>query len=134
MRNDIGILYVLANRDMSLAKVGMTRVGTPASRAAGYTRAHMIEWRTYWSAPTQRVRAVEAACHRELARHRFKHTTGTEVYHVLPEFARDVAMGHVVPSGAIPWRLRVSRKTMGRLARWAVAIGVGIWVAMHVPV
>lgn len=55
---DIGVIYVLANRDRSLSKVGLTRLGTPQGRAIGHTRAHGIEWCTYWSAPTRDVAKV----------------------------------------------------------------------------
>ena len=43
MTDDVGLLYVLANRDSSLAKIGMTRNGTPdrADVAACFERHDM---------------------------------------------------------------------------------------------
>jgi hypothetical protein len=42
MDRDIGRLYVLSNRDQSLAKIGLARDGTPTARATDYERAHGI--------------------------------------------------------------------------------------------
>ena len=55
MTDDVGLLYVLANRDSSLAKIGMTRNGTPNTRATDYERKHGIAWRVFWQARTERV-------------------------------------------------------------------------------
>jgi hypothetical protein len=108
---------VTANADRSLAKVGFTRTGTPDMRAADYERVHNFAWHVYWSAPTSDVAAVEARCHRALAAHRFVNTTGTETYHVTPEFARAVVERLVIPpspSTAIPLRI-VSRQLLAPL-------------------
>jgi hypothetical protein len=61
---------VFANRDSSLAKLGMTRTGTPDMCASQYEAAHGIAWRAFWQAPTANVAEVEARCHRELASRR----------------------------------------------------------------
>jgi hypothetical protein len=63
---DVGTIYVLANRDQSLAKIGLTRDGTPDARATDYERAHGIKWHVYWSAVSCYVAEAEAAAHREL--------------------------------------------------------------------
>jgi hypothetical protein len=133
MPNDTGILYVLRNQDRSLAKVGLTRFGSPASRAAGYTEQYGIRWVPFWSAPTQRVAEVEARCHRELASCRFANSPlgSREIFHCTPEHAREVARRHAIAPGALPWRLRMSRKAMGRLLRWAVAIAIGVALVSH---
>jgi hypothetical protein len=49
---DIGTLYVLSNRDQSLAKIGLMRDGNPDARATDYERAHGIRWHVYRSAVT----------------------------------------------------------------------------------
>ena len=99
---DVGTLYVLANRDQSLAKIGLTRGGTPDARATDYERAHGIRWHVYWSAVTCNVAAAEAAAHRELDVCRFALVPGArEVFHVTPAKAQRVAERYVVPpSGA----------------------------------
>jgi hypothetical protein len=94
--SDVGTLYVLSNRDQSLAKIGLTRGGTP--RATDYERAHGIRWYTYWSAVTCHVAEAEAAAHRELVICRFALVPGArEVFHVTPAKAKRVAERHVVP-------------------------------------
>ena len=99
---DIGTLYVLANRDQSLAKIGLTRDGTPAVRATDYEREHGIFWYIYWSATTCNVAAAEAAAHRELDVCRFALVPGArEIFHVTPQKAQRVAARYIVPpSGA----------------------------------
>ena len=47
MADDSGTLYVLANRDASLSKIGMTSNGTPDARADHYAREHGIQWHVY---------------------------------------------------------------------------------------
>jgi hypothetical protein len=95
---DIGTLYVLANRDQSLAKIGLTRDGAPDARASDYERAHGIRWYVYWSAVTCNVAAAEAAAHRELDICRFALVPGArEVFHVTPAKAKRVAERYVVP-------------------------------------
>ena len=100
--HDIGTLYVLSNRDQSLAKIGLTRDGTPDARATDYERAHGIRWHVYWSAVTCHVAEAEAAAHRELDICRFALVPGArEVFHVTPQKAQRVAARYVVPpSGA----------------------------------
>jgi hypothetical protein len=95
---DIGTLYVLANRDMSLAKVGMTRNGSPDTRADSYSREHGIEWHVFWMRPTQRVREAEAAAHRMMAAFRFSEVPGArEIFHLTPAKARAYAEQCVTP-------------------------------------
>jgi hypothetical protein len=100
--HDIGQLYVLSNMDQSLAKVGLTRDGSPNARATDYERAHGIRWHVYWSATTLHVEEAEAAAHRELAPFRFSLVPGArEIYHLTPQKAVRVAERFVVPpSGA----------------------------------
>jgi hypothetical protein len=130
-RRDIGVLYVLSNRDRSLAKVGLTRLGSPGGRAADYGRAHGIEWRTFWSAPTQRVGEVEARCHRALAPHRFANAPGCrEVFHVTPETARAIALREVIAPGSIPWRLRIPLPAP--MVPWGTALATGLRWAVGV--
>jgi hypothetical protein len=98
MPDDPGTLYVLANRDHSLAKVGLSRTGTPDARASAYERAHGIAWHVYWSVRTERVAEVEARVHRELDICRFALVPGaTEVFHCTPRRAVAVARRYVVP-------------------------------------
>jgi hypothetical protein len=98
---DIGTLYVLANRDQSLAKIGLTRDGTPAVRATDYEREHGIFWYIYWSATTCNVAAAEAAAHRELNVCRFALVPGArEIFHVTPAKAQRIAARFVVPPSA----------------------------------
>ena len=94
---DIGTLYVLSNRDQSLAKIGLTRNGTPDARADAYTAAHGIQWHVYWSARTREVAAAEARCHRALQDRRFSLTPeATEVFHVTPQKAVRIAEQFVI--------------------------------------
>jgi hypothetical protein len=115
---DTGVLYVLTNRDRSLSKVGMTRFSNPAARARDYTRIYSIEWRAYWSAATRDVAAVEARCHRELARHRFVNAPpgAKEVFFVVPQDAVAIAKRHVVSPETIPWRLRLPLRQLWNCA------------------
>jgi hypothetical protein len=100
---DIGTLYVLSNRDQSLAKIGLTRDGTPDARATDYERAHGIRWHVYWSAATCNVAEAEAAAHRELDIRRFALVPGArEVFHVTPQKAKRVAARYVVPPSGAP--------------------------------
>jgi hypothetical protein len=95
---DIGALYVLSNRDQSLAKIGLTRDGTPDARATDYERAHGIHWHVYWAAITCNVAAAEAAAHRDLDICRFALVPGArEVFHVTPAKAQRIAARYVVP-------------------------------------
>jgi hypothetical protein len=123
MTRDYGCIYVLTNRDRSLSKVGMTRFSNPAARARDYTRIYNIEWRVYWSAATRDVAAVEARCHRELARHRFVNAPpgAREVFFVVPQDAVAIAKRHVVSPETIPWRLRLSLR---QLWNYAVVLAV----------
>jgi hypothetical protein len=100
--SDIGTLYVLTNRDQSLAKIGLTRDGTPNSRATEYERAHGIRWYVYWAAVTCNVAEAEAAAHRELDICRFALVPGArEIFHVTPWKAQRAALRYVIPpSGA----------------------------------
>lgn len=95
---DIGTLYVLSNIDGSLAKVGLTRNGSPDARATDYERAHGICWHVYWSAATCHVGTAEAAAHRELDIRRFALVPGArQIFHVTPAKAKRVAARCVVP-------------------------------------
>jgi hypothetical protein len=130
-KHDTGVIYILENRDRSLSKIGLTRLGSPAGRAAGYTKTYGIEWRTYWSAPTRDVGRVEAAIHRELHAHRFPNAPlgAREIFYVLPQHARAIAQKHIIPPDALlPWRLRIDRKALGTALRqvwaWAVVLAV----------
>ena len=88
---DIGTLYVLANQDHSLAKIGLTRNGTPDARADAYARDHGIRWHVYWSARTRDVAAAEASAHRDLQGQRFALVPDArEIFHVTPQKARRV--------------------------------------------
>ena len=94
---DVGTIYVLANRDSSLAKVGITRNGTPDARADDYSRTHGIQWHVYWSARTLDVAAAEASAHRELQAQRFSLTPDArEIFHVTPEKAQRIAARYVM--------------------------------------
>jgi hypothetical protein len=97
--SDIGVIYVLTNRDHSLSKVGMTCSGSPQLRADDYSRKHGIQWtHVYWQARTENVAEVEAAAHRALADRRFALTPeAAEIFHVVPEVARRAAERFVVP-------------------------------------
>jgi hypothetical protein len=97
--SDIGVIYVLTNRDHSLSKIGMTRTGTPQLRADDYSRVHGIQWtHIFWQARTENVAAVEAAAHRALADRRFALTPDAqEIFHVVPEVARRAAERFVIP-------------------------------------
>jgi hypothetical protein len=98
---DIGTLYVLANRDMSLAKVGLTRNGTPDTRANDYSREHGTQWHVYWSAVTCNVTEAEARVHSELAEFRFSMVPGArEIFHITPAKAQRVAERYVVATEA----------------------------------
>jgi hypothetical protein len=110
---DAGTLYVLANRDQSLAKIGLTRNGTPDARATDYERAHDIQWHVYWSARTLDVAAAEVAAHRALQAQRFALTPDArEIFHVTPAAAARIAARYVVApdtdtdvtSGTSPYR------------------------------
>jgi hypothetical protein len=95
---DVGLLYVLANRDSSLAKIGMTRNGTPDARATDYERKHGIAWRVFWQSRTERVAETEAAIHHELAAYRFSLTPeAREIFHIIPTRAVAVAKRYIVP-------------------------------------
>jgi hypothetical protein len=117
---DIGTLYVLANRDSSLAKVGFTRSGTPDARADAYARDHGIQWHVYWSARTRNVAAAEANAHRDLQDRRFSLVPeAREVFHLTPQHAQRIAARYVVPpetdaqpalrSAQPAWRSRLER-------------------------
>jgi hypothetical protein len=127
---DVGTLYVLSNRDHSLAKIGLTRNGSPDARATAYERAHGIRWHVYWSAVTCHVAEAEAAAHRELDICRFALVPGArEVFHVTPQKAKRVAERFVIAPpgiaqqqhGRIPWL---------RYAEVAAAIAIAYWPAL----
>lgn len=130
MMKDVGTVYVLANRDRSLAKLGMTRLGTPQGRALNYTRAHGIVWDLYWSAPTRAVARVEARCHHELRGCRFVNCPGArEVFHITPQRAREVARRHVIAPAGIPWRMLIPRRLIARVVNGAFRLGIGLAIA-----
>jgi hypothetical protein len=137
--SDFGTLYILANRDQSLAKVGLTRTGTPDARADDYSRAHGIQWHVYWSAATLDVEAVEAACHRALTDRRFSLTPeAREIFHVTPPHAVRIAERFVIPapgstmpdSTARPLRF-VRRSPWLRTAEVATAVAIAYWPVMR---
>jgi hypothetical protein len=134
---DIGTLYVLSNRDQSLAKVGLTRNGTPDARATDYERAHGIQWHVYWSAVTCEVAAVEARCHRALAERRFALTPeAREVFHLTPHHAVRVVEQFVVPvPGSTTQQARpllfVRCTPWLRYAEVAAAIAVAYWPTLR---
>jgi hypothetical protein len=101
MSHDVGTLYILANRDHSLAKVGITRTGRPETRADDYGRQHGIEWHVYWSAVTCHVAAAEASAHRALQDRRFSLLPeAREVFHCAPMLAKRTAERYVAaPTG-----------------------------------
>jgi hypothetical protein len=120
---DVGTVYVLKSTHPGLAKVGLTRHGTPEQRAENYTKVHGLIWQVYWSAPTQNVGKVEAACHHALATHSVAGTAVgmQEVFKVSPAYAREIAQRYVVaPSGWLPWRQRLQRWAGrgNRFANW----------------
>lgn len=108
---DVGILYVLANQDHSLAKIGLTRNGTPDARADAYARDHGIRWYVYWSARTRGVAAAEASAHRDLQGQRFALVPDArEIFHLTPEKARRVCERYVCsPDSDAPPELRIGR-------------------------
>ena len=123
--NDVGTLYVLANRDMSLAKVGMTRNGTPDVRADSYSREHGIVWHVYWSAETTYVATAELSVHTALAHVRFAEVPGArEIFHLTPSKAKAVAMKHittpvVTPAPELASRIiEIDRERDERARRW----------------
>ena len=114
MADDSGTLYVLANRDASLSKIGMTRNGTPDARADDYARAHGIQWHVYWSARTANVAAAEASAHRDLQAQRFALTPDArEIFHVTPERAQRVAARYVIPPPGEQPELRTLQPAWG---------------------
>jgi hypothetical protein len=129
---------VLANRDSSLAKIGLTRNGTPDARADDYSRQHGIQWHVYWSAATLDVEAVEAACHRALADRRFSLTPeAREIFHVTPPHAVRIAERFVIPAPgsnttqqARPLRF-VRRSPWLRSAEVAAAVAIAYWPVMR---
>jgi hypothetical protein len=134
---DIGTLYVLANIDSSLAKLGFTRNGTPDLRADAYSAAHGIRWHVYWSAITDNVAEVEAATHRALRDRRFSLLPEAhEIFHVTPHHAVRIAEQFIVPvpgnmtQQARPLRF-VRRSPWLRYAEIAAAIVIAYWPVIH---
>ena len=128
---DIGTLYVLANQDHSLAKIGLTRNGTTDARADAYARDHGIRWHVYWSAVTDNVADAEAAAHRALQDRRFSLLPeAREVFHVTPQKAARIAEQFVVtPPGitqqqhqhaSIPWLRYAEAVAAVAIATWPV--------------
>ncbi|HEY2617711.1 MAG TPA: GIY-YIG nuclease family protein [Acetobacteraceae bacterium] len=119
------MLYVLSNRDQSLAKIGMTRDGTPDARASDYERTHGIRWHVYWSAVTCNITETEAAAHRELDICRFALVPGArEVFHVTPAKAQRIAARYVVPpsgGAALPPGARAAGLSHGEILLAAVS-------------
>jgi hypothetical protein len=110
MHDDPGVLYVLSNVDASLAKIGLTRSGTPDARATAYERAHGITWSVFWQARTEHVAEAETNAHRELRDYRFVNAVGTtEVFHLTPQAAVAVAQRYVVPPAGAPLEFRTIR-------------------------
>jgi hypothetical protein len=132
---DIGTLYVLSNRDQSLAKIGLTRDSTPDARATAYERAHGIRWHVYWSAVTCNVAYAETAAHRALQDRRFSRVPeAQEIFHVTPGHAVRIAEQFVAtppgiaqqqqrqPHAGIPWL---------RYAEVAAAFAIAYWPVVH---
>src|SRR5215472_8563180 len=134
--SDEGVLYILGNSDQSLAKVGMTRNGTPDTRADDYSRQHGIQWHTYWSARTQNVAAADAAAHRDLADRRFALTPeAQEIFHTTPAHAQRIAARYVVPpDGDARPELRLAppawRQHLERITA-AVLLLAACWAALR---
>jgi hypothetical protein len=124
MSNDVGTLYVLANRDHSLAKVGMTRNGRPETRADDYGRQHGIQWRVYWSVVTCHVADAEASAHRALQDRRFSLLPeAREVFHCTPMLAKRIAERYVTAPAGASASFSAARKLDPSLARnplWSV--------------
>ena len=133
MSNDPGTLYVLANTDHSLAKVGMTRNGTPDTRADAYSAAHGMQWHVYWSAVTNNVADAEAAAHRALQDRRFSLLPeAREVFHCVPAHAVRIAERYVIapPGAAADPRPVLDPRTLWlRYAEVAVACAIAYWSA-----
>jgi hypothetical protein len=131
---DVGTLYVLANRDQSLAKVGMTRNGSPDARATAYERAHGIQWHVYWSAVTCNVAQAEAAVHRALDVCRFTLVPGArEVFHVTPAKAVRVAERFVIapPGSAQRQQQQRAGTPWLRYAEAAAAVAIAYWPVLR---
>jgi hypothetical protein len=79
-----GVIYVLTNRDKSLAKIGFTTTGSAAERATAYSRESGIEFVVYGEMPTRYAQAVEAKAHAHFAGRRFVVGNCREVFHVTP--------------------------------------------------
>jgi hypothetical protein len=127
---DVGTIYVLSNRDHSLAKIGLTRNGSPDARATDYERAHGIRWHVYWSAVTCQVAEAEAAAHRELDICRFALVPGArEVFHVTPQKAKRVAERFVIAPPGIAQQQQ-ARVPWLRYAEVAAAIAIAYWPAL----
>lgn len=127
---DIGTLYVLSNRDQSLAKIGLTRSGTPDARADAYARDHGIQWHVYWSTVTCNVADAEAAAHRALQDRRFSLLPeAREVFHCTPQKAVRIAERFVVtpPGIAQPQQSPQQRIPWLRYAELAAAFAVAYW-------
>jgi hypothetical protein len=94
----VGTLYILTNRDKSLAKVGMTINGTPELRATDYEKAHGVFFEHFCSWQTQNVRAVEASVHRDLRPWQFDtNTSAREIFHTTPARAKAIALPYLIP-------------------------------------
>jgi hypothetical protein len=127
---DTGTLYVLANQDHSLAKIGLTRNGTPVARADAYARDHGIQWHVYWSAVTDNVADAEAAAHRALQDRRFSLLPeAREVFHVTPQKAVRIVEQFVVTSPGIaqPQQPHQQRIPWLRYAEVAAAFAIAYW-------
>lgn len=129
LEDDVGTLYVLRNRDFSLAKIGLTRSGTPDTRADNYARQHGIVWCVYWYAATCHVAEAEARAHHVLQDQRFSHVPGArEIFHVTPEKAKRVAERFVTaPRGAPQSKAKAVRSNWPAYGDilWAVASLLG---------
>jgi hypothetical protein len=133
---DIGTLYVLANQDHSLAKIGLTRNGTPDARAVAYARDHGIRWHVYWSTRTRDVAAAEASAHRDLQGQRFALVPDArEIFHLTPDKARRVCERYVrAPDSEGPPELRIGRPAWRSLVEritTAVLLIAACWAALR---
>jgi hypothetical protein len=131
LTTDIGRIYVLRGQHdgTELAKLGMTRNGTPDARATDYGAAHAgnVTWHVHWQALTTDVAAVEARCHGALGGWRYAGIPGArEVYAIAPDAARTIAQPLITPP---PFRIALThivRPYLPRILTGLAAIALTI--------